>query len=90
MLDGKVALVSADASDARQQAQPAREEQPPLSYRAIVKIEGTTLASVSTGERLSLNPGMLVTAEIQQGRRSVLEYLLSPVQKAWVEAGRER
>ncbi len=33
---------------------------------------------------------MQVVAEIHQGRRTVMEYLLSPVQKAFHEAGRER
>jgi HlyD family secretion protein len=31
-----------------------------------------------------------VSAEIKLGSRTVLEYLLSPVQKAFHEAGRER
>lgn len=39
---------------------------------------------------LQLMPGMQVVAEINQGKRTVLEYLLSPVQKAVQEAGRER
>jgi len=39
---------------------------------------------------LRLVPGMLVNAEIHLGTRSVLEYLLSPVQKVAHEAGRER
>jgi HlyD family secretion protein len=33
---------------------------------------------------------MQVIAEIHQGQRTVMEYLLSPVQKAFQEAGRER
>jgi hemolysin D len=33
---------------------------------------------------------MQVSAEIHLGARTVLEYLLSPVQKAFQEAGRER
>lgn len=33
---------------------------------------------------------MLVSAEIIQGNRTILEYLLSPVLKAGNEAGRER
>ena len=33
---------------------------------------------------------MLLNAEIHLGTRSVLEYLLSPVQKVVYEAGRER
>jgi len=35
-------------------------------------------------------PGMQVVAEVRLGERTVLEYLLSPVQKAVKEAGRER
>jgi HlyD family secretion protein len=87
LLDGKVALVSADASDARQAngAQP-----PPLTYRAIVRLEQTHLVSASTGEKLPLGPGMAIVAEIHQGSRTVMEYLLSPVQKVAQEAGRER
>ncbi len=35
-------------------------------------------------------PGMQVTAEIHLGTRTIFEYLLSPVMKAFQEAGRER
>jgi HlyD family secretion protein len=42
------------------------------------------------GRRLEIAPGMALTAEIHQGRRSVMEYLLSPVQRVAMEAGRER
>ena len=38
----------------------------------------------------SLTPGMQVSAEINLGDRTVLEYILSPVRKAFHEAGRER
>jgi hypothetical protein len=41
-------------------------------------------------QRLRLVPGMQVSAEIHLGTRSVLEYLLSPVQKVAHQAGRER
>jgi HlyD family secretion protein len=37
-----------------------------------------------------LAPGMQVTAEVNLGSRTVLEYLLSPVQKTVHEAGREK
>jgi len=88
LLDGKVSLVSADSADPKQQQQ---QGQPPsLTYRAIVRLDATSLTSVATGERLTLNPGMLVTAEIHQGQRSVLEYLLSPVKRVGQEAARER
>lgn len=87
MLDGKVSLVSADAADPRQTPQ---GQGPQLTYRALVGLDAPSLRSAATGEQLSLSPGMLVTAEIHQGQRTVLEYLLSPVRKVTQEAGRER
>ena len=42
------------------------------------------------GKRIALSPGMNVTAEIRTGRRRVIEYLLSPVQRAGAESLRER
>ena len=87
MLDGKVKFVSADSADPRQQQQ---GQPPSLTYRAIVRLPARTLSSVATGEALALSPGMFVTAEIHQGERSVLEYLLSPVRKVAQEAARER
>ena len=42
------------------------------------------------GVKYRLQPGMQVSAEIHLGTRTVLEYLLSPVQKAFQEAARER
>lgn len=87
LLDGEVALVSADAADPKQS--PPGQHQP-LSYRALVRLDSSHLTSASTGERLTLNAGMLVVAEIHQGRRTVMEYLLSPVRKVAQEAARER
>jgi len=40
--------------------------------------------------RHALLPGMQLTAEIKLAERTVLEYVLSPVQKVVHEAGRER
>jgi hemolysin D len=48
------------------------------------------LVSAGSGDKLALSPGMLVTAEMHQGQRSVMEYLLSPVRKVGQEAARER
>ena len=42
------------------------------------------------GKRIRLSPGMNITAEIKTGRRRVIEYLLSPVQRAGSESLRER
>lgn len=86
LIDGKVALLSPDSADQRQQQQTG---QPQLSYRALITMEQQSLKAPS-GEALELQPGMLVTAEIHQGQRTVLEYLLSPVQKTVAESARER
>ena len=88
LLEGRVILVGADSADPKLQQQ--QGQSPTLTYRAIVGLDTTALASEATGEQLALNPGMLVTAEIHQGKRSVLEYLLSPVRKVAQEAARER
>lgn len=42
------------------------------------------------GKMIRLAPGMNVTAEIKTGKRRVIEYLLSPIQKAGSESLRER
>lgn len=42
------------------------------------------------GKRVPLSPGMSLTAEIKTGKRRVIEYLLSPVQRAGSESLRER
>jgi HlyD family secretion protein len=61
---------------------------PHLLYRALINLSRDYLQS--QGKQLRLVPGMQVNAEIHLGTRSVLEYLLSPVQKVAHEAGRER
>ena len=42
------------------------------------------------GRRVTLAPGMSLTAEVQTGRRRVIEYLLSPLQRKVDESLRER
>lgn len=42
------------------------------------------------GKRIALSPGMNLTAEIKTGTRRVIEYLLSPVQRAMNESLGER
>lgn len=42
------------------------------------------------GKRVHLSPGMNITAEIKTGQRRVIEFLLSPVQRAGSESLRER
>jgi hemolysin D len=86
MLEGTVKTVSADAS-----APADRELQAPGQasvFRARIEIKDQSL---KVGETLlPLTAGMQLSAEILQGRRSVLEYLLSPVQRIVSEAATER
>jgi HlyD family secretion protein len=99
MLDGEVTLVGVDALEGHACANPVRASRAAgrdssaagsaLSNRAVVKLSGTTLDNACTGARLPLAAGMGVTAEIHQGSRTVLEYLLSPVQRVAHEAARE-
>jgi hemolysin D len=95
MLTGKVIHVSADASEpakARGATAASEADTAPASsatYKARVQLDAQVLVDPQ-GRRLALTPGMQVVAEINQGKRTVLEYLLSPVQKAVHEAARER
>jgi hemolysin D len=87
MLEGTVQHISADAQDKSNDPGGNKTFQE-AAYRTLIHLESAFLES--QGKRLALVPGMLVNAEIHLGTRSVLEYLLSPVQKIAHEAGRER
>jgi len=79
---------STDAAQQQKNGDPLAGEPKPAGYRTLVALKLPYLEA--NGERLRLSPGMQVAAEIHLGTRTVLEYLLSPVRKAWHEAGRER
>jgi membrane fusion protein, hemolysin D len=89
MLDGVVKQVGADAKEKPESTGPATKAAvQEAAYRALINLGSNHLES--QGRQLRLVPGMLVNAEIHIGTRTVLEYLLSPVQKVAHEAGRER
>jgi len=91
MLDGRVTRVSADAAEQAAGSSSAKSESQRAlgaAYKTLVDLDAQHLDS--EGRRYELAPGMQVTAEIKLGERTVLEYLLSPVRKAFHEAGRER
>lgn len=91
MVEGIVEHVSADASDGNgagnPQSDPSRKSQP-LLYKTLVALKHMRLEM--EGKQFSLSAGMQTNAEIRLGDRTVMEYLLSPVKKAWHEAARER
>jgi HlyD family secretion protein len=88
MLEGKVEQVAADAAEQQDNSNHPDKPQQPLAYRTLVSLDAQRLET--SGGIYPLAPGMQASAEIRLGERSVLEYLLSPVQKAFHEAGRER
>ena len=95
MVDGKVLQVSADATDKSasntnqnnaEQNQSSSNAQ--LSYRTIIQLSKQSLDTEQ--DKLHLTPGMQVVAEIKLADETVMQYLLSPISKAFREAGRER
>jgi hemolysin D len=89
MLEGTITTVSADAADQTSRDKPSGiSGGSPLVFKTLMKIPASYLEA--DGRRYNLAPGMQVAAEINLGQRTVIEYLLSPVSKAWHEAGRER
>ena len=89
MVEGTVEHVSADAADGNAAGQNEQgKKNQPLLYKALVRLKEMALAM--DGQRFVLSAGMQTNAEIWLGDRTVMEYLLSPVRRAWHEAARER
>jgi HlyD family secretion protein len=101
MVQGTVTHVSADATEPNQTpasaskpeetvnlATPNANTPQPYRYKAIVALNAQQLEREGTPH--SLNVGMQVNAEIILGKRTVMAYVLSPVQGAMQEAARER
>ena len=91
MLDARVARISADATERSGNTGNGGDGAKgggTYAYRAQLE---PLAQELRLGEaRHALLPGMQLTAEIKLAERTVLEYLLSPVQKIAAEAGRER
>ena len=93
MLDGEILTLSADANDdqqnqQRQNTEANRDKTPPSIYKALVSLDTQQLTVDKS--QFKLVPGMQVTAEINQGKRTVLEYILSPLEKTVRESAHER
>jgi hemolysin D len=97
MLMGKILYLSADATEVPKQIQSdtgttQSSFNGPTTFATYkVRIELDTQKLIAPdGKSLTASSGMQVIAEINQGKQTVLEYLLSPVRKLVSEAGRER
>ena len=78
-VDAKVKSVTADA---------VNDEKKGAIFPATLSLGRATINV--DGKRITLSPGMNVTAEIKTGKRRVIEYLLSPVQRTLGESLGER
>jgi len=80
-LEGKVETIAPDT---------LRDEIKPeiVYYRVLVRTNSDALAD-KAGRRLPITPGMVTTADIRTGRKTVWDYLTKPLNKAR-EAMRER
>jgi hemolysin D len=95
LLDGHILQVWPDATEGNSssnQNNRSTDSTAPLEsvtgFKALVDLDRQSLSSA--GESLNLVAGMQVIAEIREGRRTVLQYLLSPLQGAIHDGGRER
>jgi len=92
IVDGVLVHLSPDASESASPRRDAPDDdmaaQAPNGYRVRIALDRQSLPFL--GNTLPLTSGMQVDAEIRLGERTLLEYLLAPVQKAWHDAARER
>jgi hemolysin D len=92
MVEGRVLRIAADAAEPLDKEAPRQQRDagtPEVSpYKAIVQLDSQILRAQD--EEWPLAPGMRVVAEIREGTRTVMAYLLSPVRKTVNEAARER
>jgi len=92
MVKATVEHVSPDAAelpDVRERDRKDTQEHvmPPSGFRTLIVLDQSYLER--DGRNFEASAGMLVSAEIHLGERTVMEYLLSPVSKTLHEAGRE-
>jgi HlyD family secretion protein len=99
MLDGTVLRIGPDAntpdnsssssaSSGNNSSSNNSDKSATSTYKALISLKTPYLQAQN--ERFKLVPGMQVIAEINQGRRTVLEYLLSPISTTVHDSGRER
>lgn len=94
LLSGRVASVSRDVIDPAERqgdAAPAPapgQRAPAPTYVARIKLAASSMKV--DGALRPLQPGMAVTAEIKTGRRTIIDYLLSPIARKTQESLHER
>jgi hemolysin D len=96
LIRGKVLAISRDAvapsdrrtDDGAPEAASASPTPSSPTYTARISLDRSSMTV--DGEVRSLQPGMAVTAEVKTGRRTIIDYLLSPLARKTNEALHER
>lgn len=88
MIDGEVDYVSADTNVSSAPDKGNNKDAVGAGYKTMISLKKQHLER--DNKKFLLRPGMQVTAEIKLGTRTVLEYILSPIQTTISEAGMER
>lgn len=76
---GRVRAISRDA---------VQDKELGLVYIATIALDRAHVDA--DGRRYALSPGLVATVDVRTGTRSIISYLLSPLQSAVSQAGRER
>ena len=76
------------ATVSRMAADAVNDEKQGAIFPATLKLQKVSIDV--DGREIRLSPGMNVTAEIKTGRRRVIDFLLSPIQRTASESVRER
>jgi len=92
MIEGTVLHVGAEANQSDRSA-PGRDSETaslhsPNTFKAVIRLDPRSPAFEAPFS--SLRAGMQVTGEVVEGNRTLIRFLLSPVQRVLHEAGRER
>lgn len=82
-LNGELTYISPDTL----REENAREEI--KYYRGIVRTKGSKLRNPRS-EKIEIIPGMIASAEIKTGQRTVMQYLMKPITRGLKESLRER
>ena len=95
-LDGEVERIGADTvtdepgRPARSSAGMGVSKQEVSYYPISVRTHKNTLGLDKNGRQLSIIPGMVAEVDIITGRKTILNYLLTPIYRAKERALRER
>ncbi|HNY64455.1 MAG TPA: HlyD family type I secretion periplasmic adaptor subunit [Deltaproteobacteria bacterium] len=82
------ATVEGVTRDAVESREAQGDEKRALAYRMRLRLDRSSM--MIDGRRVSLAPGMAVTAEVKTGRRRLIEYFLSPLIRHVDESVQER